>query len=62
MSVRQQIRRLAFARYLMGEGVTLSEATREAARSLAIEHKRRKANRPVSQSSSGGGLRTALLR
>jgi len=63
MKLQHQIRRLAFFRYLIGEGVTLSEATRQAARELAAEHKqRRKTDRPASRSNEHSGIRAALLR
>ena len=62
MKLQHQIRRLAFFRYLIGEGVTLSEATRHVARELAFEHKRRKTDRPAARSSEGSGIRGEFMR
>ena len=62
MSLQHQIRRLAFFRYLTGEGVTLAEATRQVAVELAVEHKRRKTDRPAARSSGGSGMRAEFMR
>ena len=62
MSLQHQIRRLAFFRYLTGEGVTLADATRQVARELAFEHKRRKTDRPAARSSEGSGIRGEFMR
>jgi hypothetical protein len=61
MSVRHDIRRLAFFKYLIGDGVTLEQATSEAGRELAQRRKQRALERPAASSSPIGGLRAQLI-
>jgi hypothetical protein len=65
MSLQHDIRRLAFFKYLIGDGMTLEQATREAGRELAQERKRKSLNshdRIAASGRSSGGIRAELMR
>jgi hypothetical protein len=65
MSLRHEIRRLAFLRYLVGgAGMTLEQATREAGRELALKRNAAKAAgslRTQGESGRAGGMRQQLI-
>jgi hypothetical protein len=65
MSLQHDIRRLAFFKYLIGDGVTLEQATRDAGRELAQERKRKPLvshDRTAAPGRSAGGIRAELMR
>jgi hypothetical protein len=63
MSLRHDIRRLGFVKYLIGDDITLEAATRAAGRELGLARKARQPERPKTKArSSGGGLRGELMR